>query len=68
METKKKSLLRRLWDYFIENMWLPAEEEDNYEDRMISKAEKIKITLWIVFSIISGIAFYGLLLLFLIKF
>ena len=49
-------------------MWLPAEEEDNYEDRMISKAEKIKITLWIVFSIISGIAFYGLLLLFLIKF
>ena len=68
MGTKKKNLLRRLWDYFIENMWLPAEEEDNYEDRMISKAEKIKITLWIVFSIISGIVFYGLLLFFLIKF
>ncbi len=67
METKK-SLLGRLGDYFIENMLLPVEEEDDYEDRIISKAEKTKIFLLVVFGTIGGIDLYGLLVFFLIKF
>lgn len=68
MQTEKKNLLRRLWDYFIGEMFLPVEDNDDYEDRMLSKAEKTKIFSLITFGTIGGIALYGLLVFFLIKF
>lgn len=64
----KKSLLGRLGDYFVEAMFLPVEEDDDYENRIIGKAEKTRIFLLVVFGTIGGLALYGLLVFFLIKF